>query len=935
MIESYIKLSIAALLPVIVAFVLQILEKKTPFGKMKNAPKQIIIGIIFGALAVVGTEWGIPMRIAQANARDAAVLVAGLFFGGPAGIIAGIIGGVERWVAVSWGISSFSRVACSVSTILAGFYAAGLRKFMFEGKRPSAPLSLAIGVVMEVFHLMMVFITNIATPAEAIEVVADCAGPMIIANGISVMLAAFVLSLSARKKGARKKDKARISQIIQRWLLVTVAVAFVVTTVFLFQFQTGMAKTQADESLAQAVDIVKKDIEDASNRNLLALTRTIAEEVNSDNIKKTAKKYDVAEINIVNSDGIITSSTNDDFVGYDMKSGEQSIVFMNLINYDLELAQEYGPIAFDKNIKRKYAGRSTADGFVQVGYDAEQFQRDIDYEINDFTKNRKIGTNGGILILNQKFEIVSSPEGFDEAGFNNDAAKSNSIDAETVFEAEVSGIDCLCYYGYTEGYYIVSIMPVADVYQTRDAAMYLNSFMEILIFGVLFVFVYLIIKRVVVSKIEDINHSLAKITGGNLDETIDVRTNAEFASLSDDINSTVDTLKHYIDEASKRIDKELEFAKNIQSSALPNKFPAFPRRKDLDIHASMATAKEVGGDFYDFYFTRANILNILIADVSGKGIPAAMFMMRAKSELKGLTENDLMLDEVFTKGNESLCYGNDAGMFVTAWQGRVNLDTGLVQFANAGHNPPLVRHADGGFEYLKSRAGFILAGMEGIKYRLQELQLQPGDIIFLYTDGVTEATNASNELYGEERLQKILNSRDFDSMEELCTAVRQDVDKFVGDAEQFDDITMLAFKYNGDSTPQMHFGNASISDIPTVTDFVTEEIEKLGASMKTSIQISVAIDEIFSNVVKFAYPNSTGPISVMVNEIEDTDSVAVTFIDEGVPYNPLIKEDPDVTLSADEREIGGLGIYMVKKTMDDVQYRYENEKNILTIIKKK
>lgn len=933
MLESYIKLSIAALLPVFAAFVLHNLDRKTAFGKMKYATKQIIYGVIFGGLAVLGTEWGIPMTIAVANARDAAVLIAGLFFGGPAGIIAGVIGGVERWIAVYWGVSSFTRVACSVSTILAGLYAAGLRKFMFENKRPGWQISLAVGVVMEVFHLTMVFITNIATPTRAIEVVADCSAPMIIANGVSVMLAAMALSLPIKKGNDRSREKTRISQTIQRWLLVTVAVAFVVTTAFLFQFQTGISKTQADESLKSSVDVVMADIKDASDRNLLSLTKTVAKSVNSNNINEIAEKYDVAEINIVNKQGIITSSTNPDFVGYDMKSGEQSAVFMGLIGNKVEFVQDYGPISYDKTMMRKYAGVRIEGGFVQVGYDADHFQKDIDNEINGFTKNRKVGTNGGIIILNEKFNVVSAPKKFDTRNFDSNAAASNSFKKETVFRTDVNGVDSLCYFSSTEGYYIVSVMPYSEVYQFRNAAMYLNSFMEILIFGVLFIFVYLIIKRVVVSKIGDINASLAKITGGDLDEAVDVRTNAEFASLSDDINITVDTLKHYIDEASKRIDKELEFAKNIQSSALPNKFPAFPKRKELDIYAYMDTAKEVGGDFYDFYFTRSNILNILIADVSGKGIPAAMFMMRAKSELKGLTENDLLLDDVFTKGNESLCDGNDAGMFVTAWQGRINLDNGVVQFANAGHNPPLVKHRDGGFEYLKSRAGFVLAGMEGIKYRLQELQLEPGDIIFLYTDGVTEATNLSEELYGEQRLQNMLNSRDFDSMEELCKAVKQDVDDFVGDAEQFDDITMLAFKYNGDSTPQMHFDNASISDIPTVTDFVNEELEKLDCPMKASIQISVAIDEIYSNVVKFAYPNSSGPITVKVNEIEEPHSVAVTFIDDGVPYNPLIKEDPDVTLSAEDREIGGLGIYMVKKSMDDVQYRYENEKNILTIIK--
>jgi sigma-B regulation protein RsbU (phosphoserine phosphatase) len=215
----------------------------------------------------------------------------------------------------------------------------------------------------------------------------------------------------------------------------------------------------------------------------------------------------------------------------------------------------------------------------------------------------------------------------------------------------------------------------------------------------------------------------------------------------------------------------------------------------------MDTAKEVGGDFYDFYFVNEDTLAFLIADVSGKGIPAAMFMMNAKAVLKSYAESGLDVNKVFTLGNEKLCEGNDAGMFVTAWMGFLNTKTGEVTFANAGHNPPLVRHADGSFEYLKARAGFVLAGMEGVKYRKNELQLAPGDVIYLYTDGVTEATNINDELYGEDRLLALLNANKEASMEELCKLVKEDVFAFAGEAPQFDDITMLALKYCGATAP--------------------------------------------------------------------------------------------------------------------------------------
>jgi len=308
-----------------------------------------------------------------------------------------------------------------------------------------------------------------------------------------------------------------------------------------------------------------------------------------------------------------------------------------------------------------------------------------------------------------------------------------------------------------------------------------------------------------VRNIYQINESLSAITDGKLDTVVDVRSHVEFDDLSNDINSTVDTLKRYIADAAARIDAELAFAKAIQHSAMPSVFPPYPGRKEFDIHAAMFTAKEVGGDFYDFYFVDEDTLAFMIADVSGKGIPAAMFMMQSKTLLKSCAESGMPIEQVFTTANEKLCEGNEAGMFVTAWMGLLNIKTGHVTFANAGHNPPLVKAGMDGFAFHKTRAGFVLAGMEGIRYRKFELQLNPGDTIYLYTDGVTEATDAAEKLYGDERLLKLLNEQKSASAREICEYVKADVDAFVGDAEQFDDITMLCLTWLG---PQNGEGNA-------------------------------------------------------------------------------------------------------------------------------
>ena len=240
---------------------------------------------------------------------------------------------------------------------------------------------------------------------------------------------------------------------------------------------------------------------------------------------------------------------------------------------------------------------------------------------------------------------------------------------------------------------------------------------------------------------------------------------------------------------------ELNVATNIQKSMLPCIFPAFPDRKEIDIYATMDPAKEVGGDFYDFFMVDDKHLAIVIADVSGKGVPAALFMVIGKTLIKDHTTQGRDLGAVFTEVNNLLCESNSEEMFITAFEGVLDLETGEFNYVNAGHEMPFICKANGDFEPYKIRAAFVLAGMEGMKYRAGSMTLEPGDKIFQYTDGVTEATNVHNELYGMERLGKILNKVKNGTPQEILPAVKADIDEFVGKAPQFDDITMLCLEY--------------------------------------------------------------------------------------------------------------------------------------------
>ena len=247
----------------------------------------------------------------------------------------------------------------------------------------------------------------------------------------------------------------------------------------------------------------------------------------------------------------------------------------------------------------------------------------------------------------------------------------------------------------------------------------------------------------------------------------------------------------------ERIVKELSTARQIQNSVLPHIFPPFPERKEIDLFASMDPARDVGGDFYDFFFIDEDHLCLVIADVSGKGIPAALFMMFSKRIIEDFAKIEHSVSEILRKTNEVLCDSNQAEMFVTVWLGILEISTGRLNAANAGHEYPAICKKDGSFELYKDKHGFVIGGMPGVRYKEYALQMEPGDKIFVYTDGVPEATAGSGEMFGAERMTAALNTCADRSPEVILRRVRSAVDDFVGDAEQFDDLTMMCLEYKG------------------------------------------------------------------------------------------------------------------------------------------
>lgn len=302
-------------------------------------------------------------------------------------------------------------------------------------------------------------------------------------------------------------------------------------------------------------------------------------------------------------------------------------------------------------------------------------------------------------------------------------------------------------------------------------------------------------------------------------EPVHIRTGGELELLANNVKSLADGVSSYmlnlktVTAERERIGAELSLATRIQADMLPNIFPAFPDRSEFDIYATMTPAKEVGGDFYDFFLIDDDHLCMVMADVSGKGVPAALFMMASKIILS----NNAMLGKspakILEDTNAAVCANNREEMFVTVWLGILEISTGKLTAANAGHEYPAIKHADGSFELYKDKHGFVIGGMDGVKYKEYDMQLTPGAKVFVYTDGVPEATNAENELFGTERMITALNKDPSASPEKLLNNVRMSVDRFVKEAEQFDDLTMLCMEYIGTQNRRNHSsGKAGLNE---------------------------------------------------------------------------------------------------------------------------
>jgi serine phosphatase RsbU (regulator of sigma subunit) len=452
-------------------------------------------------------------------------------------------------------------------------------------------------------------------------------------------------------------------------------------------------------------------------------------------LRKLADELMVDELCVVDENGILTHASNLHDIGFDFKSASgQARAFLPLLDDVTEVTQPLMPNSNTGDVL-KYAGVWLPEGgFVQVGCREASLRHISRTALVGLTNNRHVSGEEGFIVITTATGTIIS---------HADPTRESGQWVDP-------GEDYYLQHRRIEGFPVYVVIPKKTAIVERRVLVGTSAFLNAMALIVAALLVGIVIASYVRSQIR------------------------------------------------AQRSKEMAMAQHIQENAIPRVFPPFPDEKRVDIFADMKTAKEVGGDFYDFYFSGQHKITFVIADVSDKGVPAALFMMRAKTILKSIAQTGKTIAEVVTEANEALCEGNeDANMFVTAWIGEIDLSTGVVSFVNAGHNPPLLLRSGAKPEFIRSNPQLVLAAMSGYKYRSFQVTLAPGDALYLYTDGITEQPDAHGELFGEERLMSIFETQSFKDDSECIGAVLDSVSAHAGDVEQSDDRTQLVIRYNG------------------------------------------------------------------------------------------------------------------------------------------
>ncbi|MEP4145611.1 MAG: SpoIIE family protein phosphatase [Halioglobus sp.] len=399
------------------------------------------------------------------------------------------------------------------------------------------------------------------------------------------------------------------------------------------------------------------------------------------------------------------------------------------------------------------------------------------------------------------------------------------------------------------------------------------------------------------------------------------------------LEDSLETLKR-TRSARDRLESELNIGREIQMSMLPLTFPAFPEHQSFDIFATLHPAQQVGGDFYDMFLIDDSKLCFCVGDVSGKGVPAALFMAVTKTLIKSFAAHECSPARILEQVNGEQAVGNDSCMFVTILLAVLDINTGEMTYSNAGHNPPLLRRSGGEIERLDARHGPIIGAIEDLDYGEDRLVLQPGDLLYFYTDGINEAMNIDRELYGEHRLLETLESLQDDAVAETAVkATLNPVWAYQGDAPQADDVTVLCIRFCGaaDLSLSLMLNNRAEEAGRAVTE-VRHFLDSHGVTLDVQRKVATCLDEMIANIISYAYEDDkTHQIDLDLSL--SAQALMILIKDDGVAFDPFADPPPDTSASLEDRAIGGLGRHLVMNLMDEFSYQRNNSLNIVSLRK--
>lgn len=436
-------------------------------------------------------------------------------------------------------------------------------------------------------------------------------------------------------------------------------------------------------------------------------------------------------------------------------------------------------------------------------------------------------------------------------------------------------------------------------------------------------------------------NSARTIAQGNFNVKLPpAKTSDEMKELHDAFSHMQFQLAQYIENlkettaAKEKIESELRIAREIQMSMIPHSFPPFPDLPQISLYATLKSAKEVGGDLYDFFVIDKDNFCFAIGDVSGKGVPASMFMAVTRTLLRSIADKMKTVRSITKILNESLAMNNDSCMFVTFFLGILDLKHGILKYTNAGHNPPVVIRKGGEVMQLASNNSIPLGLDEHFYFEEAEISLNAGDKLFLFTDGVSEAENIQSVLFGEDRVIKEIEKLKNAGPKALIHGMESAIDDHVADFPQSDDITMMTIMYmdNQENSKRISLTN-HINELEKIHSTINELASEWEIPEKTATNINLAIEEAFTNIVNYAF-NDKKQHSIEIGFDKKGNEIVITITDDGQPYDPTQKEDPQTDLPLDEIPIGGLGIFLIKKLMDKVEYQRISDNNILKLTKK-